>query len=236
MRETADIETSSDGYARRFSGPAGEWMLGVQTSILLSFLRDIPKARILDVGGGHAQAALPLLNAGHHVVVLGSDPSCAQRLKPHLDNCRLTFVSGSLTEIPFEDNAFDVVLSLRLIPHCEQWQTLLREMCRVASGRVIFDYPSVESMNCLAGLFFERKKKFEGNTRTWLSFKNREISAALKQAGWDDLTLRKQFFWPMAVHRMLNRPSISKVMEGTTAAVGLRHLFGSPVLVCAQRN
>ena len=27
--ETADIHTSSDEYATRFSGPAGEWMLAV---------------------------------------------------------------------------------------------------------------------------------------------------------------------------------------------------------------
>lgn len=236
MRETADIETSSDGYARRFSGPAGEWMLQVQTSIILSFLRDMPGARVLDVGGGHAQTAIPLVEAGHQVVVLGSDPSCANRLKPYLDSCKLSFVSGSLTEIPFEDRSFDVVLSLRLVPHCEQWRTLLKEMGRVANDRVIFDYPCVESINCLAGFFFERKRKFEGNTRTWLSFKNREIRDVLTSEGWGNVELRKQFFWPMALHRMLNRPGFSKTLEGITGAVGLRWCFGSPVLVNARRG
>ena len=40
MRETADIETSSDGYASRFSGPVGRWMLG---SVAEKVLRNAPK-------------------------------------------------------------------------------------------------------------------------------------------------------------------------------------------------
>jgi len=38
--ETADIETSSDGYASRFAGPTGEWFLQVQERITLAMLRD----------------------------------------------------------------------------------------------------------------------------------------------------------------------------------------------------
>ena len=55
--ETADIETSSDGYAARFAGPVGEWMLEIQETITVALLPKTPSATILDVGGGHGQLA-----------------------------------------------------------------------------------------------------------------------------------------------------------------------------------
>jgi SAM-dependent methyltransferase len=232
--EQADIETSSEGYARRFAGPAGEWLLSVQTRLLLDFLADCPAASVLDVGGGHGQAAFPLVAAGHPVTVLGSDPVCAARLQPLIDAGRVEFVAGPVLALPFPDNAFDVVVTLRLVPHCDQWPLLLQECCRVARQRVIIDYPCVESVNCLAGLFFEHKRKMEGNTRTWLTFRHRQIRRVLSGYGWSNLMLRKQFFWPMVVHRGLNRPSVSRLLEGAAAVVGLRALFGSPVLLQAR--
>ena len=51
--ETADIHTSSEEYADRFSGPAGAWMLGVQEKIALRLLRRFEDVSVLDVGGGH---------------------------------------------------------------------------------------------------------------------------------------------------------------------------------------
>ena len=53
--ETADIETSSDEYASRFSGEIGEWFLKVQEDATLGILAPFTQAKILDVGGGHGQ-------------------------------------------------------------------------------------------------------------------------------------------------------------------------------------
>ena len=62
--ETADIETSSDGYAQRFAGAVGAWFLRVQEDATLRLLHAFPNARILDVGGGHGQLAPPLYAMG----------------------------------------------------------------------------------------------------------------------------------------------------------------------------
>ncbi len=236
MEEHADIETSSEGYASRFAGPAGEWMLDVQTRHILDLLESRAGASILDVGGGHGQAAYALADAGYKVTVVGSDPVCAARLQSLIDRGAITYITGSLTQLPFPDQAFDVVLSVRLVPHCDAWPVLIRELCRVASDAVIVDYPCVESINCLAGLFFARKQKIERNTRTWITFRHRQIRQAFEHAGFSRQTLRKQFFWPMVLHRMLNRPTVSRLIEGIAAMIGLRALFGSPVLIRAQRE
>ncbi len=72
--EDADVSSSSDDYARRFAGAVGQWFLDIQTGITLDLLRELPPAAsVLDVGGGHAQVAPPLIAAGYDVTVIGSD-------------------------------------------------------------------------------------------------------------------------------------------------------------------
>ncbi len=61
FEEHADIETATADYASRFSGEAGKYFLDQQTAITLQLLKDYPKARVLDVGGGLAQLAEPLV-------------------------------------------------------------------------------------------------------------------------------------------------------------------------------
>ncbi|MDQ2673475.1 MAG: methyltransferase, partial [Chloroflexota bacterium] len=73
-REDADVESSSEAYARRFAGPVGQWFLELQARLTLESLAGLPPgATILDVGGGHAQLAPPLVEAGYRVTVVGSD-------------------------------------------------------------------------------------------------------------------------------------------------------------------
>ena len=82
--ETADIETSSEGYASRFSGAVGTWMLNIQTEATLQMLQDYPQATVLDVGGGHGQITAPLIENGYQVTVLGSSEVCQARIQPWL--------------------------------------------------------------------------------------------------------------------------------------------------------
>jgi len=79
-KETADIETSSEDYARRFSGKIGEYFLDVQAALTLDLLKSFPKASVLDVGGGHAQLAVPLINNGFKLTIVGSADVCRKRL------------------------------------------------------------------------------------------------------------------------------------------------------------
>ena len=87
--EDADVSSSSDDYARRFAGAVGQWFLDIQTGITLDLLRELPPAAsVLDVGGGHAQVAPPLIAAGYDVTVIGSDSQCSARLWSWIDRGR----------------------------------------------------------------------------------------------------------------------------------------------------
>jgi 2-polyprenyl-3-methyl-5-hydroxy-6-metoxy-1,4-benzoquinol methylase len=228
--ETADIETSSDDYATRFSGAVGAWMLEVQERIVAGWLADRPGATIVDVGGGHAQLAGPLARRGHAVTVVGSDPSCSRRLESEIAAGRVTFTRGNLIALPFGDRSFDVAISIRLVPHCRQWQTLAGELCRVARDAVIIDYPTVHSVNAFSGSMFGLKRTLEGNTRPYALFTHAEIRDAFAAHRFMPGRQRPQFFLPMVFHRTLKSRAVSSRLERLSALTGLTRRFGSPVL------
>lgn len=235
--ETADIESASDDYAQRFAGASGQWMLAVQEKLTRRCLNSFATAHsILDVGGGHGQLALPLGQAGYDITVLGSDPICARRLQPGLEDGSCSFVVGNMIDLPFPDQSFDVVLSFRILTHCQHWPQLIEECCRVARYGVIVDYPTSESINRIAPWLFETKKKYEQNTRVWHSFRHAEIRSAFSDQAFQLRALQKQFFFPMVLHRMLKCRPISAAMEQMARMLGLTRWLGSPVIAAFERG
>ena len=229
--ETADIHTSSDEYAARFSGAAGAWMLDVQEQITRRLLRGFEGASVLDVGGGHGQLAIPLCREGWPATVLGSDESCRHRIQSIVDSGACRFVVGDVIALPFPDKSFDVVLCFRLLTHCARWPELVRELCRVARRAVIVDYPTGQSLNAVAPALFGAKKKFEKNTRTWALFRHAQVIEEFAKNGYAPAATGKQFFLPMVLHRMLQNRAASAALEAICRALGLTRLWGSPVIV-----
>ncbi|HYO12090.1 MAG TPA: class I SAM-dependent methyltransferase [Thermoanaerobaculia bacterium] len=235
-REDADVETSSEGYASRFGGEVGRYFLEVQTAIALEMLVPYPGAGVLDVGGGHGQLAVPLVEHGFDVTVAGSSEICRERLDRLLPEDRFAFQACDLLRLPFADRSFDVVIAFRLIAHVERWRELVRELCRVAERAVILDYSDVRSFNLLYGPFFRLKKAIEGNTRTFLTFRPGQVAAELGRHGFGRLETRRQFFFPMVVHRAVGRAGFSRGVERVSGLCGLSRAFGSPVILRAERK
>lgn len=230
----ADVETSSEDYARRFAGPVGEWLLAVQTRLTLQLLARFPGSSVLDVGGGHGQLAAPMAEAGFDVTVLGSEDVCAERLRPLLDAGRARFRSGDLLKAPFASMSFDVVVCYRLLPHMQEWRALIAELCRLARWAVIADYPTRRSLNVFSEAFFGWKKGVEGNTRPFRVFRDAELKQAFEAASFKLAARRPELFWPMALHRALRAPVVSRELEGLASMLGLTTRFGSPVIVRAE--
>lgn len=234
--ETADIETSSDDYAARFSGPVGNWMLEVQEKITLGLLEDTPGVPILDVGGGHGQLAIPLCRNNFSISVLGSSESCRKRISGIVDTGKCTFTVGNVTALPFPDRSFDTVISFRLLTHCEQWPKLISELCRVARHSVIVDYPTSQSLNRIAPFLFKAKKKLEGDTRRWTLFKHDDVLREFVKHDFALKTKTAQFFLPLVLHRTLKCRALSVLLESLCTTVGLTHLWGSPIILKAVRT
>lgn len=237
MRENADIATASDGYARRFTGGVGLWFLATQSRLTLELLRELPAgASILDVGGGHAQIAPALIEAGYEVTVAGSDPVCAARLGPWIAQGRCRFEAVDIGALPYPDRSFDAVVCLRLLPHSVAWSSLIGELCRVARRSVVLDYPSVRSANVLSGLLFDLKRGIERNTREFKLFTPSQIKSAFADRGFVVRKERPQFLLPMVLHRWADQAALSKLAEAPWRLLGLTRWFGSPILLRADRR
>ena len=236
---TPDVETASEDYARRFAGPSGRYLLGVQETLaggLLAPHRERIRT-VLDVGGGHAQLTEMLLGLGARVWVQGSSPACAARLAPAMARHgeRLRFVTSGLWDLPFPDRSFDLVVGVRLLAHVVRWQALLAEMARVSRRLVLVDYAPWSSANILEPLLFRLKRRAEGNTRPFFCYWPSEIRQALGEEGFPAQSLAKEFAAPMVVHRALGRPGVSRGLEAACRGLGLTYLLGSPVLLLAER-
>lgn len=235
-REDADVETSSEGYARRFAGPVGRFFLERQAEATLALLRPFPGASVLDVGGGHGQVTGPLVDAGYDVTVLGSDASCEARVRGWTGPGRARFVASDLLAPSLPERSFDVVLSYRLLPHVARWPELVAALCRLARRAVVVDYPTRRSVNAVADLLFGLKKGVEGNTRPFTVFSDAEVEQAFGAHDFAPTGRRPQFFFPMALHRGLGSAGLARSLEGAASALGLTRALGSPVILRLERR
>jgi ubiquinone/menaquinone biosynthesis C-methylase UbiE len=237
---TPDVETASPNYASRFTGPVGRFFLDVQRRHVMHLLGAPPGEglRILEVGGGHAQLTPALLEAGHEVWVQGSAAACREPLEPLLEAHpdRLHFVAASLFDLPFDDGAFDAVVAVRLLAHVDRHEALLREMARVSRRTIVVDFPPLISANLLEPVLFHLKRRLEGNTRPFFSYRARDLQAPLRAAGFTRFKTSKQFFLPMVVHRKAEAPRLSSRLEEACRRLGLTRLLGAPALLAAERT
>jgi SAM-dependent methyltransferase len=233
-REDADVETSSDAYARRFAGPVGRFFLERQARATLDLLSPWPGASVLDVGGGHGQLTGPLVAAGWAVTVLASAPSCEARVREWTGTGRARFVAGDLLAPPLEPSGFDLVLCFRLLPHVRRWPDLVASLSRLARRAVVVDYPTRRSVNAAAGPLFGLKKGVERDTRPFMVFSDAEIEDAFAAHGLLPTARRPQFFFPMAMHRALRSRVLARGLESLAAGLGLTRLLGSPVVLRLQ--
>jgi ubiquinone/menaquinone biosynthesis C-methylase UbiE len=217
----------------------GKYLLGVQEQGLFALLGRHTMglgSTVLDVGGGHGQLAPPLANAGYTVAVAGSDPSCGWRLQAHEQAASIEFVACDLLHLPFEDRQFDFVTSVRLMPHMEDWQGLVGELCRVSRQAVIIDYPIWSSFNALSLFTFPIKRMIEKNTRTYRTFFAGELQSAFAAHGFRQTGSYRQFVLPMALHRAMPRLQVAQRAERLLRKTGVTQLVGNPVLARFDRG
>jgi ubiquinone/menaquinone biosynthesis C-methylase UbiE len=233
-RETPDVETASDSYARRFAGAAGRYLLAEQETAIRGVLGDWRGGTVLDVGGGHGQLTPLLRSLTRDVLVFGSDAQGLARVRRDFPDCATA--AGDLLALPFAPRSFDVVVAVRLLPHVRNWQRLLSELCRVARSTVVVDYPRTSGFNRLTPILFPLKKRLEGNTRHYRNFRDAELDEVLTGCGFETSRRRPQFLLPMVVHRRTNGFAPLRALEHAAKALRLTDAYGSPVVLRADRR
>ena len=239
---TPDIETASDRYAeRRFGGAVGQWLLAQQTAAIDQVLArtGAEPMRVLEVGGGHGQLTPHLLQAGHSVVVQGSDPVCMRRiaapLREHPD--RASGCVSDLWTLPFADRAFDFVMAVRLLGHVRRWQDLLTEMTRVSDRWLLIEFARARrvALPSVGQAIFALKHRVEGTTRPFFAYREQVLVETLAALSFRAVATVGQFALPMVAHRLAKSPGLSARLERGLRAAGVGDGARSPVMLLAER-
>jgi 2-polyprenyl-3-methyl-5-hydroxy-6-metoxy-1,4-benzoquinol methylase len=219
--------------ALRFSGPIGTLVAESQERVLLDFLPGLTGQRVLDVGTGTGRGAFVLARCG--AVVTGVDAS-----EQMLDVARqragdlglaVDFVRGDAHALAFDDRSFDVAVCLRVIMHTPDWRRCVGELCRVARGRVVFDFPSATSAAAIQAMARRVAARFGSRTEAYRVFSVAAVRDELASHGFVIHRIQRQFVLPIAFHKAIDSRAFTERVEGGFRAIGLDRLFGSPVTI-----
>ncbi|GIK65641.1 MAG: hypothetical protein BroJett018_34350 [Chloroflexota bacterium] len=98
-------------------------------------------AKVLDVGCGAGQTAIPLARKGIHVtgIDIASNLIAEARKRAIAENLPIQFDEGDAEQLPYEDASFDIVFSLIGAMFAPQPQKVAAEFARVCrpNGRII---------------------------------------------------------------------------------------------------
>ncbi len=222
---------------RRFGGPIGELIAATQARVLANMVGRIHERPILDVGTGTGRAALMFARGGAKVTAVDASEEmlAIARERSAAEGVAVKFLVGDAHALEFSDRAFDVAVSLRVLMHTPRWQTVLKELCRVADRLVIIDYPSSRSAARLQSMARRLMAAMGISTEPYHVFSDKEIGQALADEGFRVRSMHRLFVLPIALHKMLGSRRFTSALEGALARVGLRKRFGSPVTLVAER-
>lgn len=97
-------------------------------------LKNITGMNILDAAAGKGYLANKIAEKQGRCVAMDI-------VKGNLYGERVTFVHGSLTRIPFEDNSFDTVVCTHALEHIKDVDVAVKELRRVCKKRLIIVVP-----------------------------------------------------------------------------------------------
>ncbi len=221
----------------RFSGPIGKLVAETQARQILAGLTPIAGRRVLDVGTGTGRAAIALAKAG--AVATGVDASremlaVAER-RAKEEGAAVTFAAGDAHHLDFPDRSFDAVVCLRVLMHTPDWRASLRELCRVAAWRIVFDYPSLYSAAAIQAAVRRVTHVFSSSVEAYRVFSPAAVARELAASGFRPVRQHRQFVLPIALHKRVNSEAWTTRVEGALDRAGLMGVFGSPVTVVAER-
>jgi SAM-dependent methyltransferase len=196
------------------------------------FVREhCPPGRLLDVGCGTGLLAKRLATAGYDVT--GIDPSEGMLAVLAERAPEVAPVRGSATELPFEDQSFDTVISVATIHHIAAPEAVRRALCEMArvarpGGRiVVWDH---NPRNPYWGPLMKRVPQDDGSERL---VDDSELIAGLRAGGAEILANLQMGLVPDFVPRRLLPPAAA-LEAAAERTPGLRRLCAHNVIIARR--
>jgi ubiquinone/menaquinone biosynthesis C-methylase UbiE len=183
----------------RFTSKAGRVIHNVELSKLLSVLLELPKdSRVLEVGVGTGRLLTECLAAGYKVDGVDASKNMLAELtqKLQIRGVSLELEVGEAGYLPYEDNIYDFVYSIRVLNQTASADYALRsvsEMLRVAKsgGRVL-----VEAVN-------DRRPRVSRNNAETVRLRSEDIQTEAENSGASVNRLDGAFFFGMGALDLL---------------------------------
>ncbi len=122
-------------YDEWLETPAGRYVNGQETRLIMDLLMPRERESVLDVGCGTGEHLLLFRNQGCEVT--GIDPSEAMlSIAEQKLGQRASLYKGTAEELPFDDNEFDIVTLITALEFVADPRKAIREAIRVCRHRV----------------------------------------------------------------------------------------------------
>lgn len=123
---------------------------------------DKEKVKILDAGCGEGFISDLIYRNVENIQITGLEYTEEALKIARQMNQNIIFVQGDIYQMPFEDNAFDIVLCTEVLEHLEKPDSALQELARVAEHTVFLTVPD-EPWFCMGNLFALKNVSRLGN-------------------------------------------------------------------------
>lgn len=227
-------EYDQDRFGRRF----GEYLQKREIRLFLGLLGQ-PQGAVLDAGCGTGKMTIPLMANGHWVAAadLSKEMVAVAKGKCGTEDGHVNFSIADVRALCYADGAFDSVVSSRMLMHVSEWRDALAELCRVARRCIIIDFPPRFSFAGLDAWVKMRRRARSGSPRQpYQTFSPGEIREELARHGFRVVRVKRSHVLPTLLHRGIDRPGVSRAIEGVATALGFRRVIGMPITVKAIRE
>lgn len=139
-------------YKEYYELERNHWWFKARERIIVNYIKELvnknklplENLKILNVGCGPGRSSEYLSEFGK-VTSIEYDEFCCEFAK---EQTGLDIINGSITELPFEDNTFDLVCAFDVIEHVEDDQLAVNELKRVTKkeGLVLITVPAFMSL------------------------------------------------------------------------------------------
>lgn len=140
MAASVDPAATTNYQKFHTANPIARRMIGGFFDRLRSTIEPMQASSVLDAGCGEGETVARLRDAlPKRIVAIDVDPTAVEftaRRFPKLEVSR-----ASVYELPFDDDAFDLVLCLEVLEHLDEPDRALAELVRVSSRHLVVSVP-----------------------------------------------------------------------------------------------